>query len=61
LPRGAAKQHGINQAQFVEHLGISQKHMASFEKGISKVPASTLLRTKQRFVSEMLETIIQQP
>ena len=80
-------------------MGISQQHMASFEKGIRKVPASMLPvmaqlfgtsvdelvglknpatkrgpapklqrqieqvallpRAKQKFVSEMLETVIQ--
>lgn len=91
---------GMTQGQLAEHLGISQQHMASFEKGIRKIPASMLPllaqlfgvsvdelvgvkntttkrgpmpklqrqieqlallpKTKQKFVSEMLDTVIQQ-
>ena len=90
----------MTQGHLAEHLGISQQHMASFEKGIRKVPASMLRalaqlfgisvdelvglkdtatkrgptpklqrqieqvallpKAKQKFVSEMLETVIQQ-
>ncbi len=94
------KAQNMTQGQLAEYLGISQQHMASFEKGIRKVPASMLPtlakrfrisvdelvglkdtaakrgpmpklqrqieqvaqlpRTKQKFVSEMLDTVIQQ-
>lgn len=95
------KEQTITQAQLAEKLGISQQHMASFEKGIRKIPASMLPtisqilhisledlfgisdskavkrgptpklqrqvelisklpKTKQRFVMEMLDTVIQQ-
>lgn len=94
------KDKGLTQGQLADHLGISQQHMASFEKGIRKVPASMLPvmaqlfgtsvdelvglknpatkrgptpklqrqieqvallpKAKQKFVSEMLETVIQQ-
>ena len=94
------KAQNMTQGQLAEYLGISQQHMASFEKGIRKVPASILPtlarlfsisvdelvglkdtaakrgpmpklqrqieqvaqlpRTKQKFVSEMLDTVIQQ-
>jgi len=94
------KDSGYTQVQLAEHLAISQQHMASFEKGIRKIPASMLPklaqlfgvsldelmdtqakgskrgpasklerqieriqqlpRTKQRFVTEMLDTVIQQ-
>ena len=90
----------MTQVQLAEFLVISQQHMASFEKGIRKIPASmlpklaklfgisleTLLgeqdkpskrgptpkllqqveqvsrlpRAKQKFVMEMLETVLQQ-
>lgn len=93
------KTQNMTQGQLAEHLGISQQHMASFEKGIRKVPASMLPvlaqlfgisvdelvglkdtatkrgpmpklqrqieqvallpKAKQKFVSEMLETVIQ--
>lgn len=36
------KEYRMTQAQLAEQLGISQQHMASFEKGIRKVPASML-------------------
>ena len=32
----------MTQGQLAEHLGISQQQMASFEKGIRKIPASML-------------------
>jgi transcriptional regulator with XRE-family HTH domain len=94
------KEHNMTQGHLAEYLGISQQHMASFEKGIRKVPASMLPtlaqlfgvsvdkliglkdtaakrgpmpklqrqieqvallpKAKQKFVSEMLETVIQQ-
>ncbi len=94
------KNQNMTQGQLAEHLGISQQHMASFEKGIRKVPASMLPmlaqlygisvdelmglkdttvkrgpmpklqrqieqvallpKAKQKFVSDMLETVIQQ-
>lgn len=94
------KAQNMTQCQLAEYLGISQQHMASFEKGIRKVSASILPalarlfsisvdelvglkdtaakrgpapklqrqieqvaqlpRTKQKFVSEMLDTVIQQ-
>lgn len=94
------KDQSMTQGQLAEYLDISQQHMASFEKGIRKVPASmlpmlaklfgisvdelvglknaatkrgpmpklqrqieqvTLLpKIRQRFVSEMLDTVIQQ-
>ena len=94
------KAQNMTQGQLAEYLGISQQHMASFEKGIRKVPASMLPtlakrfrisvdelvglkdtaakrgpmpklqrqieqvaqlpRTKQKFVSKMLDTVIQQ-
>lgn len=94
------KTQNMTQGQLADHLGISQQHMASFEKGIRKVPASMLPvlaqlfgisvdelvglkdtatkrgpmpklqrqieqvallpKAKQKFVSEMLETVIQQ-
>ncbi len=94
------KSQSMTQGQLAEYLGISQQHMASFEKGIRKIPASMLPmlaklygvstdelvglkdtaakrepmpklqrqieqvallpKAKQRFVSEMLETVIQQ-
>jgi transcriptional regulator with XRE-family HTH domain len=90
----------MTQGHLAEHLGISQQHMAPFEKGIRKVPASMLPtlaqlfgisvdeliglkdtaakrgpmpklqrqieqvallpKVKQKFVSEMLDTVIQQ-
>ncbi len=95
------KEQHITQVQLAELLGISQQHMASFEKGIRKIPASMLpklsqilavpledllgvsdskatrrgpipklqqqleqisqlSKTKQRFVMEMLDTVIHQ-
>ncbi len=94
------KDQGMTQGQLAEYLSISQQHMASFEKGIRKVPASILPmlaqlfgtsvdelvgskslaakrgpmpklqrqieqvallpKAKQKFVSEMLDTVIQQ-
>lgn len=94
------KEYNMTQGHLAEHLGISQQHMASFEKGIREVPASMLPtlaqlfgtsvdeliglkdtaakrgpmpklqrqieqvallpKAKQKFVSEMLETVIQQ-
>ena len=94
------KNLNMTQGQLAEQLGISQQHMASFEKGIRKVPASMLPalaqlfgitvdelvglqnpatkrgpmpklqrqieqvgrlpKAKQKFVSEMLDTVIQQ-
>lgn len=94
------KDKNLTQGQLAEHLDISQQHMASFEKGIRKIPASmlpvlaqlfmistdeligvkqakakrgpmpklqrqielvaTLPKAKQKFVSEMLDTVIQQ-
>jgi transcriptional regulator with XRE-family HTH domain len=94
------KDQHLTQAQLAEILGISQQHMASFEKGIRKIPASMLPtlsqvfgisvdellgvgatkrkrgpapklqrqieqiqklpRTKQRFVMQMLDTVLQQ-
>lgn len=94
------KDQNMTQGQLAEYLGISQQHMASFEKGIRKIPASMfplltqlfgvsvdelmglkdtaakrgptpklqrqieqvalLPKAKQKFVSEMLETVIQQ-
>ena len=94
------KAQNMTQGQLAEYLGISQQHMASFEKGLRKVPASMLPslatlfsisvdeliglkntaakrgsmpklqrqieqvaqlpRTKQKFVSEMLDTVLQQ-
>lgn len=94
------KEQHITQVQIANILGISQQHMASFECGRCKIPASmlpafskildvsveTLLgmkevktkrgpvsvlnrqveqirmlpRTKQKFVMEMLETVIKQ-
>jgi transcriptional regulator with XRE-family HTH domain len=94
------KAQNMTQGQLAEFLGISQQHMASFEKGIRKVPASMLPmlaqlfgisvdelvglkspvakrgpvpklqrqieqvarlpRAKQKFVSEMLDAVIQQ-
>ncbi|MCU7859739.1 MAG: helix-turn-helix domain-containing protein [Candidatus Thiodiazotropha sp. (ex Lucinoma kastoroae)] len=94
------KTQNMTQGQLAELLGISQQHMASFEKGIRKVPASMLPmlaqlfgisvdelvglkspaakrgpvpklqrqielvtrlpKAKQKFVSEMLDTVIQQ-
>ena len=94
------KDQNMTQGQLAEYLHISQQHMASFEKGIRKVPASMLPmlaqlfgisvdelvglknpatkrgpmpklqrqieqiallpKAKQKFVSEMLDTVIQQ-
>ena len=94
------KAQGMTQGQMAEYLNISQQHMASFEKGIRKIPApmlpmlaqlfgfsvdelmglkntaakrgpmpklqrqieqvALLPRAKQKFVSEMLDTVIQQ-
>lgn len=95
------KEQGFTQLQLGEKLAISQQHIASFEKGIRKVPASILPaisqilntsledlfgindrkaikrgstpklqrqielisqlpKTKQRFVMDMLDTVIQQ-
>lgn len=94
------KEQHLTQVQLAKLLGISQQHMASFEKGIRKIPASMLPslsevfavplesllgipqkkakrgpapklqrqveligqlpRTKQRFVMEMLDAVIQQ-
>jgi transcriptional regulator with XRE-family HTH domain len=95
------KEQSLTQVQLAESLCISQQHMASFEKGIRKIPASmlpklsTLLavtledllgmtdsktarrgptpklqrqvelisqlpKTKQRFVMEMLDTVLTQ-
>jgi transcriptional regulator with XRE-family HTH domain len=94
------KEHSITQAQLAEKLSISQQHIASFEKGIRKIPASMLPsisqilnipledlfgisdskavkrgptpklqrqvelisqlpKTKQRFVMDMLDSVIQ--
>lgn len=39
------------QAQLAEKLSISQQHMASFEKGIRKIPASML-----PIISQILHT-----
>ena len=100
--RIATFRKGLNmtQGQLAEYLQISQQHMASFEKGIRKVPSSMLPmlaqlfgisvdelvglknpstkrgpmpklqrqieqvallpKAKQKFVSEMLDTVIQQ-
>ena len=94
------KEQRLTQVQLAEILGISQQHMASFEKGIRKIPSSMLPtlaqvfgtsadellgvgnskrkrgptpklqrqieqiqklpRTKQRFVMQMLDTVLQQ-
>jgi transcriptional regulator with XRE-family HTH domain len=94
------KEQRLTQVQLAEVLDISQQHMASFEKGIRKIPSSMLPvlaqvfgtsvdellgvsngkrkrgpapklqrqieqiqklpRTKQRFVIEMLDTVLQQ-
>ncbi len=94
------KEQHLTQVQLAEILGISQQHMASFEKGIRKVPSSLLPvlahtfavpieeligmrsterkrgpapkllrqveqisrlpKAKQRFVMDMLDTVIQQ-
>lgn len=94
------KEQNLTQSQLAEHLSISQQHMASFEKGIRKIPASMLPnlaplfgtsvddligikntvtkrgpisklqqqieqvsllpRTKQKFVMDMLDTVINQ-
>lgn len=94
------KEQHLTQGQLAEILGISQQHMASFEKGIRKIPASMLPilaqvlvrsldelmgipakttkrgpapklqrqidlisqlpKSKQKFVMEMLDTVIQQ-
>ena len=94
------KDQHLAQVQLAEILGISQQHMASFEKGIRKIPASMLPtlsqvfgtsvdellgvgttrrkpgpapklqrqieqiqklpRTQQRFVMQMLDTVLQQ-
>ena len=94
------KEQNLTQAQLAEYLKISQQHMASFEKGIRKIPASMLPslaplfgtsvddligvkstaikrgptpklqqqieqvsllpRTKQKFVMDMLDTVINQ-
>ena len=94
------KEQHLTQVQLAEILEISQQHMASFEKGIRKIPASMLPKlsqtfgvsveavlgmssknskrgpapklqrqvelisqlpkTKQRFVIEMLDTVLQQ-
>ena len=94
------KEYHLTQVQLAKTLRVSQQHMASFEKGIRKVPASmlptlatlfgvsleelmgvpeqaakrgpvaklqrqieqvrTLPRSKQKFVMEMLETVIKQ-
>ncbi len=94
------KEQHLTQVQLAEILAISQQHMASFEKGIRKIPASLLPvlaelfattvdelvgikpkaakrgpapkllrqveqisrlpKTKQRFVMEMLDTVLQQ-
>ena len=94
------KAQHLTQVQLAQMLGISQQHMASFEKGVRKIPASmlptlaqvfgvsvdTLLgvgegkskrgptprlhqqleqlvrlpRAKQRFVMQMLDTVLQQ-
>jgi transcriptional regulator with XRE-family HTH domain len=94
------KEIGLTQVQLAEILQISQQHMASFEKGIRKLPASMLPtlaklygltidellgvkeqaakrgptaklqrqieqvsrlpKAKQKFVMDMLDTVIQQ-
>ena len=36
------KEVGMTQTQLAEYLGISQQHMASFERGIRKVPSSDI-------------------
>jgi len=94
------KEQSLTQVQLAEYLRISQQHMASFEKGIRKIPASMLPslaplfsisvdeligikstsskrgptsklqlqieqvsllpRTKQKFVMDMLDTVINQ-
>ena len=41
------KEKHITQMQLAELLGISQQHMASFEKGIRKIPASMLPKLSQ--------------
>ena len=38
------KERGFTQVQLAAHLNISQQHLASFEKGIRKVPSSMLPR-----------------
>jgi transcriptional regulator with XRE-family HTH domain len=43
------KTQNMTQGQLAEHLGISQQHMASFEKGSRKVPASMLPVLAQLF------------
>lgn len=95
------KEQELTQVQLANVLGISQQHMASFEKGIRKIPASmlpvlaqlfsisvdeliglqfdkatkrgptpklqrqmeqvsSLPRSKQKFVIDMIDTVIQQ-
>lgn len=44
------KEQNITQVQLARLLGISQQHMASFEKGIRKIPASMLPKLSQTFV-----------
>ncbi|AWF81257.1 hypothetical protein BTJ40_10745 [Microbulbifer sp. A4B17] len=70
---GLRKELRMTQVRLAEYLGISQQHMQSFEAGRRKVSASMLPKllrqveqvallpkAKQKFVSEMLETVIQQ-
>lgn len=47
----------MTQGQLAEYLGISQQHMASFEKGIRKVPAS-ILPTLAKLFSISVDKIV---
>ncbi|MEM9103945.1 MAG: helix-turn-helix transcriptional regulator [Pseudomonadota bacterium] len=51
------KEIELTQTQLAQHLEISQQHMASFEKGIRKIPAAMLPTLSQLFglsVDELL-------
>ena len=51
------KEQDMTQGQLAEYLSISQQHMASFEKGIRKVPASMLPMLAKLFAISVDELV----
>lgn len=51
------KAQGMTQTHLADTLGISQQHMASFEKGIRKIPASMLPTLAQVFAITVDELV----
>jgi len=51
------KEQRLTQVQLAEILGISQQHMASFEKGIRKIPSSMLPALAQVFGTSVDELL----